>query len=190
MDVSGNHQSDVSTTVYKQRLDRDGRVIGNVDTLSVNQPKVTVRPDAVRPADYCGSCYGAEAVPAQCCNSCDDVREAYRLKGWAFGKGDAYEQCVSEGFEDRLEAVKDEGCRIYGSLNVNKLAGNFHLAPGQSFQQSHMHVHDLQPFPPGVQWNFAHKIHSLSFGKVYPVVVNPLDQVDRSGVTAAGMHSY
>ena len=28
-----------------------------------------------------------------------------------------------------------EGCHLYGKLLVNKVAGNFHIAPGKSFQQ-------------------------------------------------------
>jgi hypothetical protein len=31
-------------------------------------------------------------------------------------------------------------------LEVNKVAGNFHFAPGKSFQQSGVHVHDLLAF--------------------------------------------
>ena len=33
--------------------------------------------------DYCGSCYGA-ADPDECCNTCEDVKNAYRKKGWSF----------------------------------------------------------------------------------------------------------
>ena len=35
---------------------------------------------------------------------------------------------------------------MYGFLEVNKVAGNFHFAPGKSFQQSGVHVHDLLAF--------------------------------------------
>ena len=28
-----------------------------------------------------------------------------------------------------------EGCHMVGKLLVNKVAGNFHIAPGKSFQQ-------------------------------------------------------
>ena len=28
-----------------------------------------------------------------------------------------------------------EGCHLFGKLLVNKVAGNFHIAPGKSFQQ-------------------------------------------------------
>ena len=33
--------------------------------------------------DYCGSCYGA-AEDGVCCNTCEDVKNAYRKKGWSF----------------------------------------------------------------------------------------------------------
>lgn len=29
------------------------------------------------------SCYGAESDDIMCCNTCEEVREAYRRKGWA-----------------------------------------------------------------------------------------------------------
>lgn len=43
----------------------------------------------------------------------------------------------------RIKDEEGEGCNIYGFLEVNKVAGNFHFAPGKSFQQSNIHVHDL-----------------------------------------------
>src|SRR5690606_22433669 len=99
---------------------------------------------------YCGSCYGAEQKPTDCCNTCESVREAYRKKGWAFANPDSIEQCNREGWTAKMNAMKGEGCQIYGHLQVNKVAGNFHFAPGKSFQQQHMHVHDLQPFSKSV----------------------------------------
>jgi hypothetical protein len=32
----------------------------------------------------CESCYGAETTKHPCCPTCESVREAYRVKGWAF----------------------------------------------------------------------------------------------------------
>ena len=99
-----------------------------------------------------------------------------------------------------------EGCHLYGKLLVNKVAGNFHIAPGKSFQQVHvpqmragspcadpyqfmytlhsvvllsqgnMHVHDLVPFPTK-DFDFSHTIHKLTFGEGYPGMKNPLDGV-------------
>ncbi|KAJ7414855.1 Endoplasmic reticulum-Golgi intermediate compartment protein 3 [Pitangus sulphuratus] len=90
-------------------------------------------------ADRCESCYGAESEDIRCCNTCDDVREAYRRRGWAFKNPDSIEQCKREGFSQRMQEQKNEGCQVYGFLEVNKVAGNFHFAPGKSFQQSHVH---------------------------------------------------
>jgi hypothetical protein len=56
------------------------------------------------------------------------------------------------------------------------VAGNFHFAPGKSFQSQHNHVHDLQPFKTGV-FNVSHEIHRISFGKEFPGIINPLDGV-------------
>jgi hypothetical protein len=57
---------------------------------------------------------------------------------------------------------------------VNKVAGNFHFAPGKSFQQNGMHVHDLHSYTAGSSYDFSHKIHSLSFGQSVNFM-NPLD---------------
>ena len=46
-----------------------------------------------------------------------------------------------------------------------QVAGNFHFAPGKSFQQGNMHVHDLVPFPTK-NFDMSHHINKLSFGKV------------------------
>jgi hypothetical protein len=42
--------------------------------------------------------------------------------------------------------IKDEegeGCNINGSLEVNRVAGNFHFVPGKSFHQSNFKLLDL-----------------------------------------------
>ena len=33
----------------------------------------------------------------------------------------------------------DEGCKTHGYLEVSKVAGNFHFAPGKSFQSHSVH---------------------------------------------------
>lgn len=73
-----------------------------------------------------------------------------------------------------MQDQKNEGCQVYGFLEVNKVAGNFHFAPGKSFQQSHVHAHNLQSFYLD-NINMTHCIWHLSFGEDYPGIVNPLD---------------
>lgn len=60
-------------------------------------------------------------LPYRCCNSCEDVREAYRRRGWAFKNPDTIEQCRREGFSQKMQEQKNEGCQVYGFLEVNKV---------------------------------------------------------------------
>ena len=99
------------------------------------------------------------------------MREAYREKGWAFRDGSDILQCQREGYSKKVVEQLNEGCRLYGYLEVNKVrftylsdlyvsslltdaswfqvAGNVHIAPGRSFSQNHVHgefVADLSRF--------------------------------------------
>jgi hypothetical protein len=98
-------------------------------------------------------------------------------------------QCKREGFLQKIKEEEGEGCNVYGSLEVNKVAGNFHFAPGKSFQQSNMHVHDLLAFGKD-SFNLSHIIKEISFGAHFPGVVNPLDRVERIQETPHGIYQY
>lgn len=56
---------------------------------------------------------------------------------------------------------------------MNKVAGNFHIAPGQSFEQHHVHVHSLKNLRLSML-NTTHYINELTFGQTFPKQVNPL----------------
>ncbi|XP_014679210.1 PREDICTED: endoplasmic reticulum-Golgi intermediate compartment protein 3-like [Priapulus caudatus] len=179
MDVTGETQIDVDHNIYKERLDLQGNpmedpekeVIGDKSEDIIESLKLTLN------TSRCESCYGAETYNGQCCNTCEEVREAYRKKGWAFITPAEIEQCKREGFTEKLEKQQNEGCHLYGYLEVNKVAGNFHIAPGKSFQQHHVHVHDLQAFS-GTKFNMTHSIKHFSFGQDYPGLQNPLDHLE------------
>ena len=84
-----------------------------------------------------------------------------------------------EHYKDQLEVQAHEGCTVSGYLEVNKVIGNFHFAPGRSFQgQGGAHVHDTSTFFGGT-YDFSHTIHSLRFGNAIEqargVQSNPLD---------------
>jgi hypothetical protein len=196
MDISGEHQLDVDHNIFKKRLRGDGTPIPAGPTkhekLGESEAKVKgSQNENPLPPDYCGSCYGAEPEPNYCCNTCDQVQEAYRKKGWAFVNADSIEQCVREGWSEKMAQQSGESCQVYGYLLVNKVAGNFHFAPGKSFQQHHMHVHDLQPIK-NFNFNVSHTVNRLSFGKEFPGIVNPLDGVRKSDPrdTGTGMYQY
>lgn len=67
-----------------------------------------------------------------------------------------------------------QGCQIFGYMEVNRVAGSFHIAPGDSFSFNHMHVHDVQQYS-SFQFNMTHKIRHLSFGLNIPGKTNPMD---------------
>ena len=69
-------------------------------------------------------------------------------------------------------------------FNCAQVAGNIHFAPGKSYQQGNMHVHDLVPFP-DKNFDLSHTITKLTFGKGYPGQQNPLDGVAINQTTSA-----
>lgn len=149
--------------------------------LPTRPPPAVPKVDPTKVPGYCGPCYGAETQPNQCCNTCDQVRDVYRARGWALAALNTIEQCVAAGqTQDNLlaELERGDGCQMWGYLEVNKVAGNFHFAPGKSFQHAHMHIHDLAAFP-AAKFNVSHTIKQISFGEPFPGIVNPLDDTEK-----------
>ena len=72
-------------------------------------------------------------------------------------------------------ALPGEGCQISGSMTVNKVAGNFHVAHGESIIRDGRHIHTFVPAE-APTFNVSHTLHSISFGEPYPdMPKNPLD---------------
>ncbi|XP_073010887.1 uncharacterized protein [Typha latifolia] len=193
MDISGEEHLDVKHDIIKKRIDSHGNFIearqDGIGAPKIEKPLQRHGGRLEHNETYCGSCYGAEASDEDCCNSCEEVREAYRKKGWGLSNPDLIDQCKREGFLQRIKDEEGEGCNVYGFLEVNKVAGNFHFAPGKSFQQSNMHVHDLLPFQKD-SFNISHKINRLTFGEYFPGVLNPLDGAQWMQQTPYGMYQY
>ncbi|KAG6402448.1 hypothetical protein SASPL_134641 [Salvia splendens] len=162
MDISGEQHLDVRHDITKKRIDALGNVIETrADTIG--SPKID------RPLQNHG---GRLEHNETYCGSC-------------FGA----EACKREGFLQRIKDEEGEGCNIYGFLDVNKVAGNFHFAPGKSFEQSNVHVHDLLAFQKD-SFNLTHKINRIAFGDFFPGVVNPLDRAEWTQHTPNAMYQY
>ena len=187
--------------VFKRSLDLSGNQIeepqkehhlGAVAKVTNNAKDPEAKGNGT--AVVCGSCYGAETTDRKCCNTCNDVRDAYRLKTWKFDPR-GIDQC-REGLGSEVEerALK-EGCQIYGYLEVNRVGGSFHVAPGKSFIINHVHVHDVNPFA-STDFNISHHINHLSFGQQLVdhegqlQANNPLDDVDGVADRGAMMFQY
>lgn len=170
MDVSGEVQAGVMHGVSKVRLRNEAEGGGVIETKALELHKEEA---AHMDPDYCGECYGApaptNAKKEGCCNTCDEVRDAYASVSWSFGRGEGVEQCEREHYAEHLDEQRREGCRIEGGIRVNKVVGNFHFAPGKSFSNGNMHVHDLDNyFKDEGGHSFTHTVHSLRFGPQLP----------------------
>lgn len=90
MDISGEQQRDISHNILKKRItktgvdmpaSRGGDLRNEIDKLAER-----------RTNGYCGSCYGGQEPESGCCNSCEEVRQAYTDMGWSFTNPDGIEQ--------------------------------------------------------------------------------------------------
>ncbi|XP_043676686.1 endoplasmic reticulum-Golgi intermediate compartment protein 2 isoform X3 [Vespula pensylvanica] len=67
-----------------------------------------------------------------------------------------------------------DACRIHGSINANKVAGNFHITAGKSLPLPRDHIH-ISAFMTNRDYNFTHRINKFSFGGPSPGIVHPLE---------------
>ena len=182
MDVAGEHQLGIDHTIHKHRVDATGTPIGVKFRSELGKAAVSRDSEdsfggvdgknagaGALAADYCGSCYGAGAKLPDgkdpCCNTCDEVRSAYETKGWDVSSVESTaEQCLREAKNPAAAAKKGEGCNIEGSLTVNKVAGNIHVALGKSRSVNGRLIHQFSPRQLE-HFDTSHTIHTLSFGE-------------------------
>ncbi|KAG8369170.1 hypothetical protein BUALT_Bualt15G0123400 [Buddleja alternifolia] len=160
IDMSGKHEVDLDTNIWKLRLNNAGHVIGT-EYLS------------------------------------DLVEKGHTAHGHDDHKDHQEESdhkiklhSLDEEAENMIKKVKHalangEGCRVYGVLDVQRVAGNFHMS-----------VHGLNIFVAQMIFegsshvNVSHIIHDLSFGPKYPGIHNPLDDTSRILRGASGTFKY
>jgi hypothetical protein len=144
---------------------------------------------------YCGSCFGTEpeqdehgasnhSAPAVCCNTCDEIRARYKERNWAFEQVlRTAEQCAEQRYQTLFSEVRradSTGCRVSVRLQLPRVAGNFHLAPGKGHTHGMgQHVHAVDDQLLHRTYNFSHRILFLHFGPWFPHQKNPLDETVR-----------
>jgi len=115
------------------------------------------------------------------------------------GLEDALLSLLDASQEDNAEQVAElrehlhahEGCNLAGRLEVSRVAGNFHVSV-----HSRSYFVLQQVFERTSAINVSHTIHRLSFGELYPGMVNPLDGFVRAtsarqgDAEAAGTFKY
>lgn len=151
----GDLQINLHQGITKQRLNRKGEPLGENSSQNPERNQKALDPKA------CGNCYGAihpASPPMKCCNTCDDVKEAFMNSGRGLDLAVETEQCQNELDITEKHAQPGEGCRFSGHILANRVAGNFHIALGKTFHRGDRLVHQ---FEPGQQYtyNSSHIIH-------------------------------
>uniref|UniRef100_A0A6N2MKA1 Endoplasmic reticulum vesicle transporter N-terminal domain-containing protein n=1 Tax=Salix viminalis TaxID=40686 RepID=A0A6N2MKA1_SALVM len=193
IDISGEQHHDIRHDITKKRINAHGDVIevrkDGIGGPKIDKPLQKHGGRLEHNEEYCGSCFGAEMSDDHCCNSCEEVREAYRKKGWAMTNMDLIDQCKREGFVQMIKDEEGEGCNINGSLEVNRVAGNFHFVPMKGFHHSIIQLQDLLDLQTE-SYNVSHRINRLAFGDYFPGVVNPLDGIQLMHETPNGVQQF
>jgi len=126
-DDTGTSMKDAIHEIYKHKLSKTGvkegfperqHELGNTLQTEKQLEKAAMehaeeqRQKMREQIGSCGLCYGA-GRPGECCNTCQDVKDAYERVGWHF-KAQGILQCSSESV---IENVKDQfavdgGCQV------------------------------------------------------------------------------
>jgi len=189
IDKAGNHQLDVHHDVYTTRLNSNGTPVQIHDAKLkevVGEEKDRPKDIDLKPNNNCGNCYGAETPLKPCCETCNDVKEAYHKMGWIFRDPNLIAQCVKEGFKENIESQKEEGCNVQGKITVKRVTGNINIVIGNFIIQNARYIVDSNIFK-GLKtkdgayiFNTSHILHSLSFGQEFPGMRNPLNGIKKN----------
>ena len=154
VDSLGISQLNINSTANLRRVDKNNNFIGILNETLEHE---------------CFPCYGL-LPQGSCCNSCDQLVLLSLLRGKE-PKVNEWAQCNSR--PQSSHASIDEKCLVKGKISVNKLSGNFHIAPGKNIiGEGGEHVHDLSfQFP---SFDLSHKINLIRFGQFIPYITNPL----------------
>jgi endoplasmic reticulum-Golgi intermediate compartment protein 3 len=114
IDSSGAQQINVGYRIHKTPVDSDLTLIlphrhPQLRLGETMNERYTPFTDNNSPF-YCGSCYDANVPRGECCNTCQDVLDAYKKSGLPTPSMEEIEQC------GEVLSHKYIGCNMYGDL--------------------------------------------------------------------------
>ncbi|XP_048629979.1 endoplasmic reticulum-Golgi intermediate compartment protein 3-like [Brassica napus] len=158
IDMSGKHEVDLDTNIWKLRLNSHGHIIGTEyisDLVEKEHDHSSHKHDEHK-----------------------NETDALNLLG--------FDEAAETMIKKVKQALADgEGCRVYGVLDVQRVAGNFHI----SVHGLNIYVAQMI-FGGSKNVNVSHMIHDLSFGPKYPGIHNPLDGTNRILHDTSGTFKY
>ena len=126
------------TLISEEQLDTLQTAKENDKSLTEEERRLNPENGDVSPEDeevddeqLCGSCYGA-ADEGECCNTCDDVKPAYRRKQWHIPDITQIHQCKHLV---RATDEEGEGCNVHGYVALSTGGGNLHFAPDRQWEK-------------------------------------------------------
>ncbi|KAL7067123.1 hypothetical protein ACR3K2_24390 [Cryptosporidium serpentis] len=172
VDNVGENQVNAHGNLLKIPIDIHGNEVQEETMTQYNESTSSMK---------CLSCFGAESIHYKCCNTCESLKNAFRYKGWS------YLDIASKA----PQCIDTIGCRLHGSLQVNKVSGNIHVALGQATVRDGKHVHEFNMNDISRGFNTSHTIHELRFGKDnIEFIESPLENTKKIVTTGTSMFHY
>jgi hypothetical protein len=127
------------------------------------------------------NCYACFQNSQELCCSCDEVKEYYKSHAYIRDNPLTHPLCNDRIYiESKNNTLPRDGCRVTGIMRTTKGTGNFHVAPGTPTMGFSGHTHVMNPFSLMTDLErvkLSHTINFLSFGSLFPSMINPLDGV-------------
>lgn len=136
--------------------------------------------DPVAKEGDCWPCLEAEDADHKCCNSCQELKDAYSDK----------EIPYFHILDTAMQCKGSIGCRIKGKVVVNKVSGNVHVALGKSVERNGKLVHEFNMEDVSDGFNTSHYIDSITFGDYVPHLKSPLEGTRKIAKEGAWMYHY
>ncbi|CAG7837416.1 unnamed protein product [Allacma fusca] len=91
--------------------------------------------------------------------------------------------------EEKRSHGMPKACRLHGTLELNKVAGNFHITAGKTLPLPRGHAH-IAAFMSERDYNFSHRISKFSFGQGSPAIVHPLEGDEKIAQSNQMLYQY